>query len=231
MRGRDTRIQTAAPLQLCSRNQQCYKAITLQLKKKTNTPLLKTLLAGFSTTSTKTIPNWYTQDTPLCYVCYLLPLQADQTLFLLGSHWWTTSFLPFHFLLPLPITHTVCAVSSPSVVDSGLTLCDPGDCSPPGSSAHGDSPGKSTGVGSHALLQGSSQTWDPTQVSHMAGGFFIIWAIRDTHCVPSCLSIHCNIQQSNALGPWGDIPTSASKGLWESITNVYQQKPLQKSTL
>ena len=27
------------------------------------------------------------------------------------------------------------------------------DCSPPGSSVHGDSPGKNTGVGCHALLQ------------------------------------------------------------------------------
>ena len=34
------------------------------------------------------------------------------------------------------------------------TFCDPMDCSPPGSSIHGDSPGKKTGVGCHALLQG-----------------------------------------------------------------------------
>ena len=35
------------------------------------------------------------------------------------------------------------------------TLCDPVDCSPPGSSVHGiDSPGKNTGVGCPALLQG-----------------------------------------------------------------------------
>ena len=33
-------------------------------------------------------------------------------------------------------------------------LFDPMDCSPPGSSVHGDSPGKNTGVGCHALLQG-----------------------------------------------------------------------------
>ena len=33
------------------------------------------------------------------------------------------------------------------------TLCDPTDCSPPGSSVHGASPGKNTGVGCHALLQ------------------------------------------------------------------------------
>ena len=35
-----------------------------------------------------------------------------------------------------------------------LTLCDPMDCTPPGSSVHGDSPGKNTGVDCHALLQG-----------------------------------------------------------------------------
>ena len=35
-----------------------------------------------------------------------------------------------------------------------LTLHGPMDCSPPGSSIHEDSPGKNTGVGCHALLQG-----------------------------------------------------------------------------
>jgi len=40
------------------------------------------------------------------------------------------------------------------VTQSYPILCDPMDCSPPGSSVHGDSPGKNTGVGSHALLQG-----------------------------------------------------------------------------
>ena len=40
------------------------------------------------------------------------------------------------------------------VTQSCLTLCDPMNCSPPGSSVHGDSPGKNTGVGCHALLQG-----------------------------------------------------------------------------
>ena len=32
-----------------------------------------------------------------------------------------------------------------------LTLCNPMDYSPPGSSLHGDSPGKNTGVGCHTL--------------------------------------------------------------------------------
>ena len=39
------------------------------------------------------------------------------------------------------------------VIQLCLTLCNPMDCSPPGSSVHGDSPGKNTGVGCHTLLQ------------------------------------------------------------------------------
>ena len=41
------------------------------------------------------------------------------------------------------------------------TLCDPMDCSTPGSSVPGDSPGKNTGVGCHALLQGVFLEVDP----------------------------------------------------------------------
>ena len=45
---------------------------------------------------------------------------------------------------------------------SVISDCDPVDCSPPGSSVHGDSPGKNTGVGCHGLLQDIF----PTQVSN-----------------------------------------------------------------
>ena len=34
------------------------------------------------------------------------------------------------------------------------TVCNPMDCSLPGSSVHGDSPGKNTGMGCHAAIQG-----------------------------------------------------------------------------
>ena len=40
------------------------------------------------------------------------------------------------------------------VARSCLTLCDPMDSSPPGFSVHGDSPGKNTRLGCHALHQG-----------------------------------------------------------------------------
>ena len=57
---------------------------------------------------------------------------------------------------------------------SSLTLCDPMDCSPQGYSPW-NSLDKNTGVGSHSLLQGIF----PTQVSYIAGRFFILWATRE----------------------------------------------------
>ena len=104
------------------------------------------------------------------------------------------------------------------VTQSCLTLCDPMDCSPPGTSVHGDSSGRNTGVGCHALLQRafnqglnpglphcrqipyhlshqrsprilewvaypfskrSSQPWNWTRVSCIAGGFFTSWSTRE----------------------------------------------------
>ena len=54
---------------------------------------------------------------------------------------------------------TVCLISGHTLglclaSQSYLTLCNPTDSSPPGSSVHGDSPGKTTGVGCFAFLQG-----------------------------------------------------------------------------
>ena len=63
-----------------------------------------------------------------------------------------------------------------------VRLCDPMDCSPPCSSVYGDSPGKNTGVGCHALLQG----------------------IFPTHGSNPCL-LHCRqilYQLSYQVSPW-----------------------------
>ena len=70
--------------------------------------------------------------------------------------------------------HLCCCAKS---LQSRQTLWD---CSLPGSSVHGDVPGKNTGVGCHALpARGSSQSRDGTQVSCIAGGFFTVWATRE----------------------------------------------------
>ena len=71
------------------------------------------------------------------------------------------------------------------VAQSCLTLCGPIHCSPPGSSVHGDSPGKNPAVSCHALLQGIF----PTHGSNP--GF--------PHCrqILYCLSHQGNSRKSN----------------------------------
>ena len=59
------------------------------------------------------------------------------------------------------------------------TLCDPIDYSPPGSSVHGDSPVKNTGVGCHALLQEIFQTQGLNPGIPPCSRFFTIWATRE----------------------------------------------------
>ena len=53
------------------------------------------------------------------------------------------------------------------------------DDSPPGSSVHGDSPGKNTGVGCHALLQGMFPTQGPNPGLLHCRRFFTDWATRE----------------------------------------------------
>ena len=65
------------------------------------------------------------------------------------------------------------------VAQSCLTLWDPVDCSLPGSSVQEDSPGTNIGMVAIPSSRGSSQPRNRTQVSHIAGRFFIIWATRE----------------------------------------------------
>ena len=76
------------------------------------------------------------------------------------------------------------------VVQSCPTLCDPRTVSLPGSSVHGDSPGKNTGVGCPALLQGNflTQEWNLGLLHRGGGGaggrFFTSWATREAQSCP-----------------------------------------------
>ena len=68
-------------------------------------------------------------------------------------------------VMSLCLGHCVpsCTVVSDSLRPHGL-----------GSSVHGDSPGKNTGVGCHTLLQGIFPTQGSNQVSCIADGFFTL---------------------------------------------------------
>ena len=61
------------------------------------------------------------------------------------------------------------------VTPSCLTLCDPVDCSPPGSSVHGILRRRILGRVTVSFSGGSSQTRGRTRVSRSAGGFFTAW--------------------------------------------------------
>ena len=74
------------------------------------------------------------------------------------------------------------------VTQSGLILCDAMDCSRPGSSVPGDSPGKNAGVGCHALLQGIF----PTQGSNPS--------LRHCRWILSCLSHQGSPHEKQRLG-------------------------------
>ena len=85
------------------------------------------------------------------------------------------------------------------VSQSCLTLCDTIDCSPPGSSVLGDSPGKNTGVGCHVLLQGIFTTqglnsgfphcrWTLYHLSHQGSPRILNWI---AYPFSSGSSLHC----------------------------------------
>ena len=65
------------------------------------------------------------------------------------------------------------------VAQSCLTLCDPMDCGPPGSSVPGILQAKILEWVAISFSRGSSQPRDLTHVSCTAGRFFTIWATRE----------------------------------------------------
>ena len=79
---------------------------------------------------------------------------------------------------------------------SRVRLCDPMGCSPPGSSVHGDSQGKNTRVGCHALLQGifPTQGWNPG--------------------LPHCRQIPYHLSHQGSLIQWGRDPNVLSSLAW-----------------
>ena len=63
-------------------------------------------------------------------------------------------------------------------------LCDPRDCSPPGSSVHGVLQARVLGRVAMPSSRGSSRPRDQTQVSHIVGRCFTVWATREVPLGP-----------------------------------------------
>ena len=118
------------------------------------------------------------------------------------------------------------------VAHSCLILCDPMDYSLTGSSVHGDSPGKNTGVGFHVLLQGIFPSqgsnphlphcrWILYRLSHQGGwncsqtGLTHPWGILAPPHLPT-LPRGSDRQRSGEHGWRSWSPVLSWRGKWEA---------------
>ena len=101
-----------------------------------------------------------------------------------GIFWAGNTGVDSHFLLQDVSDPGICCISCIScavclVIQLCPTLYDPMDCTPPGSSLHGDSLGKNIGVGCHALLQGIFATQGSNPCLLYYRRILYIWATKE----------------------------------------------------
>ena len=77
------------------------------------------------------------------------------------------------------------------VTQSFPTVCDPMDCSPPGSSVRGILQARIPEWVAIPFFRGSSQLRNQNWVSHTAGRFFTDWAAREAHIVSISIYNSC----------------------------------------
>ena len=112
--------------------------------------------------------------------------------------------------LPFAITAFVCVhVKS---LHSCLTLWDPMDCSPPGSSVHGILQARMLEWIAMPSSRGSHRPGHWTQLSHIEGEFFTIWATREAHHSPYPPESQCTKNQ-NSVFPYL-LAASANPQRW-----------------
>ena len=83
---------------------------------------------------------------------------------------------------------------------SCLTLCEPMDCSPPGSSIHGILQARILEWVAISFSRGSLQPRDQTQVSHIAGRRFNLWTVRSVRWPGVPLTITGNTKRNGTKG-------------------------------
>ena len=74
---------------------------------------------------------------------------------------------------------------------SRIWLCTSMDCSLPGSCVHGILQARILGWIAFPFSRGSSQPRDWTQVSHIVGRFFTVWATRKPQKTLRYINVHC----------------------------------------
>ena len=96
---------------------------------------------------------------------------------------WTLNSVPlsymFIFMLSLLFLQLPCESKWSEVTQSCPTLCNPMDCSLPGSSLHGILQARVLKWVASSFSRGSSQPRDQTPVSRIPGRYFNLWATRE----------------------------------------------------
>ena len=85
------------------------------------------------------------------------------------------------------------------VIQLCLTLCDPMDCSLPGSSVHGIFQARILEWGAISFSGGSSLPRDWTRVSHIVGRCFTVWATREAQTTRKSNIIYASPDQPICL--------------------------------
>ena len=126
----------------------------------------------------------------------------------------------------LLICFIVCMCVCVSVTQLCLTLCDPMDCSLPGFSIHGILQTRIQEWVASLSSRGSSQPRDWTQVSHIAGRFFTVWATREDLYIVVCI---CSSQSPHLSStPWNIVQWAS---LWMTKAGSSEMHSREDSVL
>ena len=143
-----------------------YCCLQLLLRLTLFGPIFKAILLFLKTGRTPTISS---KELKYKIICFIREEKKKKSWNIIYSKASSTETLLFSTWLTVLIFMCL-------VVQLCLTLCDPMDCTPPGSSVHRDSPSKNTGVGCHAPFRDLPNQGIKPRSPHIAGGFLTIRA-------------------------------------------------------
>ena len=112
----------------------------------------------------------------------------------LDNHFWI--YIYIYIYIYIALCHIQVKLWRKRVAQSCPTLCDPVDCSLPGSSVHGILQARILEWVAISFSRGSSWLRDQTQVSHIAGRCFTLWITKEAPTSDSGLKNSLAVQDT-----------------------------------